>query len=120
MMHIGDLTTDDAVLRELGGRLERHRVERNLTQYELAEQAGLGRATLQRIERGESVQVLSLIKLLRALGLLDGLEATVPAAADLPIAQLERARRPPRKRVRRTNRGPGRPWTWGDDPAGDA
>jgi transcriptional regulator with XRE-family HTH domain len=119
-MHLRDLLSDDAVLAELGRRLERHRVERDLTQAELAEEAGIGRATLQRIERGESVQLISLVKLLRTLELLEALDAAVPASIELPIAQLERQRRAPRRRARgrRGAQSPepeAEPWRWGDD-----
>jgi transcriptional regulator with XRE-family HTH domain len=118
-MHIDDLLTDDAALAELGARLARQRVARNLTQADLADQAGVGRATLQRLERGESVQVLSLIKVLRVLDLLTALDAVVPESADLPIAQLERERRPQRRRAREAaSPQPGAPpWSWGDEPA---
>jgi hypothetical protein len=109
--------TDDAVLAELGRRLERHRVERNRTQAEMAAEAGIGRAT---------------IKLLRTLGLLSALDAAVPESIDLPIAQLEREQRRTRRRAR-GSRGGSRAesaqpaesaqsaesaeerWTWGED-----
>lgn len=115
-MHIQNLVSDDAVLAELGRRLEHHRVQRDRTQAELAEQAGIGRATLQRIERGESVQLTSIVKLLRTLELLGALDAAVPETIELPIEQLDRERRPPRRRARR-RRGapPPEPWSWGDD-----
>ena len=117
-MHLDELMTDAAVLAEFGRRLARHRVERNWTQAELAAQAGVGQATVQRAERGESVQLTSLVKLLRALGLLGGLDIAVPEAIDLPIAQLEREQRPLRRRAR--GRGQRRPdsteWTWGEEP----
>lgn len=116
MMHIQETLSDAAVLSELGRRLERHRVQRDRTQAELAEQAGIGRATLQRIERGESVQLLSLVKLLRTLDLLEALDGAVPATIELPIAQLDRERRPARRRARRRRDAPDPPpWTWGDD-----
>lgn len=120
-MRIDQLLTDGAVLEEMGRRLERQRLGRNLTQLELADLAGIGRATLQRIERGESVQSRSLVKLLRALGMLDGLETALPESVSLPIAELERERR--RGRQRATGRssspssrdGEDRTWRWGDD-----
>lgn len=117
-MRIDELTTDAAVLAELGHRLERQRVERNRTQAELAAEAGIGRATLQRIERGESVQATSLVKLLRTLGLLAALEAAIPETVELPIAQLEREQRRPRQRVRgrRSDAPASEPWRWGDEP----
>lgn len=121
-MHLNDLLTDKAVLGEVGRRLEMQRLQRNLTQHELADLAGIGRATLQRLERGESVQTRSLVKLLRALDMLGGLDAVLPASVSLPIAELERQsrRRPARARARRRSgpddaRGDERPWRWGQD-----
>jgi transcriptional regulator with XRE-family HTH domain len=117
-----DYTTDAAVLAELGRRLERHRLERNWTQAVLAAEAGVGQATVQRAERGESVQMTSMIKLLRALGLLAALDVAIPESIDLPIAQLERDQR--KRRRRASGRGRGRkraepdeqPWRWGEEP----
>jgi transcriptional regulator with XRE-family HTH domain len=128
-MRIGLLTTDAAVLAELGRRLARHRLERNWTQAQMADQAGVGQATVQRAERGESVQMTSMVKLLRTLELLGGLDAAVPESVELPIARLEREQR----RVRRRASGGGRrgrpnepvepsggAWTWGDEPGSDS
>jgi len=126
-MRFNEITTDAAVLAELGRRLERHRLERNRTQAELAAEAGIGQATVQRAERGSSVQMTSMVKLLRTLGLLEGLDAAIPESIELPIAQLERERRSRRRasgrghaRTRTRNRPPAEPaeesWTWGDEP----
>ena len=120
-MHIDTLTTDAAVLAELGRRLTRHRLERNWTQAELAAEAGIGQATVQRAERGESVQMTSMLKLLRTLSLLGGLDAAVPESIELPIAQLERERRKVRRRASgRRGRRPAapaeQPWRWGEEP----
>ncbi|UUY06205.1 helix-turn-helix domain-containing protein [Svornostia abyssi] len=120
-MRFSDLITDDAVLTELGDRLERHRLDRDWTQERLATEAGVGRATVQRIEGGDSVQLASILRVLRALGLLDGLEAAVPAPADQPIARLERRGHAPRRRASGTRGGPARPpadepWRWPDEP----
>jgi putative transcriptional regulator len=121
LMQLDKIMTDAAVLAELGRRLERHRLERNWTQARLASEAGIGQATVQRAERGESVQMTSMIKLLRTLELLAGLDAAVPEAIDLPIARLEREQRRGRRRAR--GRRGGRhaesgeePWRWGDEP----
>ncbi len=127
-MHLDEIMTDAAVLAELGSRLERHRLERNWTQAELAAEAGVGQATVQRAERGESVQMTSMIKLLRALELLAGLDLAIPESIDLPIARLEREQRGRRRRARgrRGRRGgsggppptdadAGEPWRWGEE-----
>jgi transcriptional regulator with XRE-family HTH domain len=118
-MQLSDLLTDDAVLAELGGRLARQRIAHGLTQPQLAETAGVGRATLQRLERGESVQLTSLVRILRSLDLLGALDAAVPETVVSPLAELDRARRSPRRRVRVTDHDAAGPaaesWTWGDD-----
>ncbi len=140
-MHLDGLMTDAAVLAELGRRLTRHRLERNWTQAELAAEAGVGQATVQRAERGESVQMTSMIKLLRTLELLGGLDAAIPESIDLPIAQLEREQhRIRRRRASGRSRLPAggrddppaggrshpsadptdQPWTWGDEPGAAA
>jgi transcriptional regulator with XRE-family HTH domain len=125
-MHLDDLTTDVAVLTEFGRRLARHRLARNWTQAQLAAEAGIGQATVQRAERGESVQMTSMIKLLRTLELLGGLDLAVPESIDLPIAQLEREQRKLRQRASNRRQQPPaepgeeQPWRWGEEPGGGA
>jgi len=125
-MHLDELMTDAAVLAELGRRLARHRLERNWTQAEMAAEAGLGQATVQRAERGESIQMTSMVKLLRTLELLGALDLAVPESIDLPIARLEREQRKLRRRASGRSGGRGRarpaggsaerPWRWGEEP----
>jgi transcriptional regulator with XRE-family HTH domain len=121
-MQLGNpFLTDDVLLAELGERLARQRIAHGMTQPQLAEAAGVGRATLQRLERGESVQLTSLVRVLRSLDLLGALDALVPETAISPLAELERARRSPRRRVRETDAADpaAEPWTWGDDEPGE-
>lgn len=117
-MHFDELTTDSAVRAEIGRRLELNRLERNWTQRELAAQAGLGIATVQRAERGESVQSTSLIRMLRALELLGALDGAIPESITLPIAELEREGRPRRRRASgrrgRGAEGEDQAWSWGE------
>jgi putative transcriptional regulator len=51
-MKINAHLTDEAVLRELGERLSAARVSRNLTQAHVAEEAGISKRTLERLEAG--------------------------------------------------------------------
>lgn len=113
--------TDAATLRELGRRLEAHRLERNLTQIELGDLAGVGRSTIQKVENGGSVQTVSLVKILRALDLLGGVDAAIPERIVLPVMELDRTRQPRRRArhrpVGRDAQAPsGDTWTWGDEP----
>ncbi|CAN5155843.1 hypothetical protein BH24ACT23_BH24ACT23_10230 [soil metagenome] len=86
-------TTDAAGLTLLGRRLRQARLSRNLTQRDLAHEAGIGVATLQRIEAGHGSSVVNLIRVLRALGLLDRFVELVPEVSPGPIAQLHTAAR---------------------------
>ena len=119
-MAINTETTDRRALSELGDRLARHRLNRNLTQDQLARDAGVSKRTVVRLENGQSSQVTSLVRVLRALGLLDNLDALVPAPMASPIEALK-AKARERRRASPASKKPksGSAWTWGDDkPAG--
>lgn len=115
--------TDDAVLAELGRRVARTRLERNLTQAELGDEAGIGLATVQRLEGGRPAKLTSLIRVLRILGLLEALELLVPEPTPSP---LERLKLQGRQRQRAAHprltdpSGDVKPWAWGDEHGGDA
>ena len=114
-------TPDTAVLTDLGARLAHLRLQRNLTQEELAHEAGVSKRTVIRLESGESTQLTNLIRVVRALGLLGNLDAFVPPPFPSPLAQLRmRAKERRRASGGAKKRGPSsKPataeWTWGDE-----
>ncbi len=120
-MRIDPQLTDDAVLAELGSRIARRRLERNLSQAEFGEQAGVARRTVQRLEAGEAVQLPSFIRVLRVLGMLDALDRLVPEPVPSPMERLKLAGRERRRARAPRHRGPGaaadeaEPWKWGDE-----
>ncbi|MEJ2539935.1 MAG: helix-turn-helix domain-containing protein [Gemmatimonadota bacterium] len=106
--------TDRAVLSEVAARLNAARLSRDLTQAELAHEAGVSKRTVERLEAGESTQLTSFIRVLRALDLLERLEALLPEARPGPMDLLRReGQAPQRASGRRTP--PPEPWTWGED-----
>jgi transcriptional regulator with XRE-family HTH domain len=114
--------SDREILRELGSRLERRRIDAGLTQAELAERAGVSKRTVERIEAGISTDFTMLIRALRVLKLIDGLETLVPDLPTSPLALLKLKGREP-KRVRHSptkgrrsavQEPPARPWKWGE------
>lgn len=115
-MKISKLLTDDAILVELGERISSRRLELQLTQAEVAEQAGIAKRTLERIEAGHSAQMSSLIRLLRVLDGLQGLEGMIPESGPRPMDLLRRkGKLRQRASKRRPSDRPGKPWTWGDE-----
>jgi transcriptional regulator with XRE-family HTH domain len=119
-MNITAQTPDDVVLEELGERLRAARLRRNLSQARLADEAGIGRVTLQRLEDGKVNATLpSLIRVLRVLDLSESLDQLVPAPGPTPLEEMER-RGQPRMRAgvaaSQKHRGPG--WRWGDEERG--
>lgn len=123
-MRITGLNTDAAVMEELGERLARTRLERNLSQQQVADAAGVSKRTIERIEAGAPVQLAGFLRALRALGLIERLDALVPEPLPSPIEQAKLHGR------RRQRAAPSRPdplrrpsaWFWGDlrPPSDDA
>ncbi|MFN3712222.1 MAG: helix-turn-helix transcriptional regulator [Alcanivoracaceae bacterium] len=81
------LTSEEAVLKELGKRLRQRRVRARLKQQELADRVGLSRSTVSRIENGHAVQTPEWIRYLRGVGLLGDLEQILPDLAESPLAR---------------------------------
>lgn len=114
-MKISDLATDDAVLAELGQRLVQRRIDARLTQAELAERAGVGKRTVERIEAGESAHLISLVRIFRELELLGVLDQLLPATGPRPIDQLRRRGRRPQRVSKRAKSSDDDHWTWADE-----
>ena len=113
-MRIERLLTDEAVLDELGGRLARCRIELGLSQAKLAEQAGVSKRTVERIEAGATTQTVTLIRILRELQLLERMETLAPETGPRPM-DLLKLKGKERKRAPRRGGNPSvKPWQWSD------
>jgi transcriptional regulator with XRE-family HTH domain len=115
-MKITDTLTDQATLTELATRVQRARLDQQMTQADLAERAGVARPTVERFEASGVAQLVTLVRILRALGLLDRLDTLLPETSLRPIEALE-TRGVGRKRASRprsVHKVPEAPWTWGD------
>ncbi len=113
-MKIERLLTDDAVLSELGGRLSRCRIELGLSQAKLAQQAGVSKRTVERIEAGAATQTNTLIRILRELQLLERMETLVPDTVPSPMDLLKLKGRERKRAPRKGGSPSGKPWQWGD------
>ena len=87
-----------AIITEIGTRLQRERLNQNITQSSLAQKAGISRRVLQDLESGcRPCTIASLVKVLRALGRLDTLDAFLPEPG---VSPLQLAKLKGRKRLR--------------------
>jgi putative transcriptional regulator len=119
-MRITDDLTDDVVLAEIGERLARTRLERNMTQAQLAHEAGVALVTVKRLEAGEPVKLPNFLRVLRVFGLLSSLDVVVPEPTISPIDRLklhgrQRQRATGRRGRRADEPHPDEPWAWGDE-----
>jgi transcriptional regulator with XRE-family HTH domain len=106
--------TDQAVMKEFGTELQRTRLSRNMSQAELATQAGVSRDTIRRLEAGESVSSLTLIRVLRVLDLLGAFRAVPGPTGPGPLEQLDRGPRG-RRRARAASETPAGTWSWAEE-----
>ena len=108
--------TDGSLMKLIGERLAAVRLSKNLTQQQVAEQAGVGLRTVQRLELGATATQLSgFVRVCRVLGLMDRIDAFIPAPTVSPMAQLKLHRRQ-RRRATGLKSAPTarKPWTWAE------
>jgi len=117
IMRLTKQSPDDAVLQELGARLRAVRLSRNLSQERLAKEAGIGRVTLQRLEEGTvNASLSSMIRVLRALDLSEGLDQLVPVPSPSPREEVQRRGRLRRRAgSSRSQEHQDEGWRWGDE-----
>ncbi len=110
------MKTSRQIETEIGSRLARLRLSRNVTQSMLAENAGVGVRTLRRLETGEPSTLDTFLRVALALDLGDAILGAIPTAQIRPIERVSRIRSE-RQRARpkpKDNRGP--TWTWNNNP----
>ena len=116
-MKIAKQATDQAVLTELGERLAKVRLDHNLTQAQLAEQAGVSKSTVQRLESGSvATQLSGFIRVCRMLDLLERFDLLLPEPVPSPVVQLKRGgKKRQRASTAKSATPPPKKWQWGDE-----
>jgi len=96
--------TPQELQTELGRRIRQLRLSRNIDQRAAAEKAGVARAALQNLEAGRGSSVQTLLRVLKALNYLEGIEILAPQPTVNPLALLKTKTPPQRARHRRLAR----------------
>ncbi len=129
--------SDNAVLTEFGKRIAGARLNNNWTQAELANKAGVSKSTVEHIEKGQSTQLLNMIKILRALGFLNQFIGVIPELGPSPMELLMQSKNLQKNKRKRASKSktkaqvndfdvpgefpagiaaePKAPWIWDED-----
>jgi transcriptional regulator with XRE-family HTH domain len=116
-MKINEKATDDAVLAEIGKRLTQARLASNFTQAQLAEQAGISKRTVERLEAGAvATQLSGFIRVCRVLNVLDRFDSLLPESMPSPMAELKlRGKQRQRASGGKAPKPSAKKWHWGDE-----
>lgn len=109
------VASPEAIESELGQKLERLRLSKNINQSTLATEAGVSRRTITRVENGEGISLDTLIRVMRALGVVDRLATLLPDPTTRPVERIK-LRGHERKRARKKKTADKGAWTWGPEP----
>ena len=63
--------SDPAIVKEIGMNLKQMRLNKNISQEQLAGLSGINRVTISRLEGGRAATLLTVVQILRALNKLD-------------------------------------------------
>ena len=96
--------TPEELQTVLGERLRRLRLNRNLDQRTTAEKAGISEKALRNLEGGHGSTVETLLRVLKALDNLQGIEMLAPEISVNPLDLLRQSKAP--QRVRRSAKPP--------------
>ncbi len=96
--------SDNAILKELGERLRKLRLRKNITQEDLAERTLLSVGTVKSLEAGKG-KLSTLLAVLRELGALDQLDQFIPPVTISPIKMAEASSKSSSKRERASGAG---------------
>lgn len=108
--------TNEAILFEIGQRIAHRRLELRFTQANLAEQSGVAKRTVERIEAGGSTQTVTLIRILRVLDLLGGLDRLIPESKASPMDLLKRKGKIRQRASKaRSSEKPNKTWIWDNE-----
>lgn len=103
-----DRLSDQELLKEIGERFKRERLDRNMTVDEVSQRSGVSERTVRNVEDGSPFSMATLLALLRTYGLIGRIEALLPEQGPSPIQLADRQGEPRQRASRRQ----GEEWDW--------
>ncbi|WP_299800688.1 helix-turn-helix transcriptional regulator [uncultured Ruegeria sp.] len=109
------MATSRQVELEIGQRLARLRLARNVTQADLAEKAGIGVRTLRRLEAGDPSTLDTFLRVATALDLKEAVLSALPEGDIRPIERVTKKGSERRRASPVSEHSKKTTWTWGDE-----
>ena len=122
------------IVAALGRELKTVRLQHNISQAELAREAGVSRRTITRMAEGKAMSLDSFVRVLKALKIVENLAMLLPDTSVSPVEMAGRTNERSRpyfaptnpdnvtanasgkkRRVRRKTKIVNKPWSWGDE-----
>jgi len=104
----GGFRTPEELQAALGERIRKLRLSRNMDQLTTADKAGISEKALRNLEAGRGSNVETLLRTLKALDSLEGIEMLAPDVTVNPLALLHSAKTQQRVRRSRTQKKGGK------------
>lgn len=114
-MKIGMDQNNAAILKELGARIKRGRIDMGISQEDFAGKAGISVRTLSLAENGGDLRTGSLLRILRVMGYLENLDTLIPELEFNPEDYLALGKKRQRVSGKTKERERKRGWKWGDE-----
>ena len=105
------------IIEVLGQRLNEIRLSRNISQSQLAKEAGVSRSTLTRLADGRPISLDSFVRIMQALDLAEHLSVLLPDPSIRPVdrVRLDGSERQRASRTSGKKHLPPGPWVWGNE-----
>lgn len=102
MLYINNYSSVDDTLKYIGARIKETRINKMMSQDDLALKTGVSTSSIYRLEQGKSIQMDSFIRILRALNMLGMISAVMPEQRLTPtqIMDMQRSRPGNRRTMR--------------------
>ena len=105
--------SSERIIEALCKRVNEIRLSRNVSQADLAKEAGVSRSTLTRLADGKPISLDSFVRVMQALRLTDHLEALLPDPGVRPVDRV-RLDGSERQRASGLRKSSSSAWAWDD------
>ena len=113
-MKIIGLENNKTILRELGQRVKDIRINKSLTQGELALKAGVSPRTVERLENGENINMDGFLNILRVLNSIQNIDVLIAEQVLSPEMIFNKKNKRQRASVKQKRENKNS-WKWGDE-----